>query len=55
MGSSTSHNPIGLQGLLQGELYFTFNLYRQEETVERETFSLLCRYTVRKEPPVSIE
>jgi hypothetical protein len=26
VGSSTPHNPVGLQGLLRGQLYFTFYL-----------------------------
>jgi hypothetical protein len=26
VGSSISHNPIGLHGLLQGQLYFTYSL-----------------------------
>jgi septal ring factor EnvC (AmiA/AmiB activator) len=26
VGSSTSHNPIGLHGLLRGKLYFTFTI-----------------------------
>jgi hypothetical protein len=51
MGASTSHNRMGLQGLLQGQLYFTLlqELMRRHKTQLRRTYrTVVMHVTVLK-------